>query len=419
MGSLSSTPAAAGDGAVPRERIIHSFTSGTDGSYPLSKLIFDSSGNLYSTAAGGGRYGFGVAFELSPIAAGGWEETILYNFDIRQGRELDGISSLVFDTAGNLYGETYSGGTAGSGIVFELSPGSGGAWTEKNLYVFSGGADGRYPQGGLIVDGAGNLYGTTTHGGAANDGVVFTLRPIQSGGWSESVIHNFIGYPNDGEKPYGGVIFDKSGNLYGTTSQGGTGGCIHTPTCGTIYKLTPGSNGQWTEAILHNFIGGSNDGGFPISTPTFDRYGNLFGTSENGGGTDGCDLQGCGTAYELSPSGGGWNFAVLHVFPAYSGDGSAPTGSLVFDQAGNLYGSTGGGGALGSWCLGGPSFCGTVFELTPTTGSGWTETVLHSFGAHQGDGTFPFDLVIDSVGNLYGPAYGGLADRGVVYKVAP
>jgi uncharacterized repeat protein (TIGR03803 family) len=419
MTSLTSTPAAAGDDVSPREKVIHSFTSTTDGSYPLAGLIFDSIGNLYGTAAGGGRYGFGTAFKLSPAATGGWKETIFYNFDIRQGRELEGISRLVFDTAGNLYGETYSGGTAGSGIVFELSPGAGGAWTEKNLYVFSGGADGRYPQGSLIFDGAGNLYGTTASGGAANDGVVFELRPSEGRRWSETVIHNFVGYPNDGENPFGGVIIDKSGSLYGTTAKGGSGGCVGTPACGTIYRLTPGGDGQWTEAILHNFVGGSNDGGFPISTPTFDRFGNLFGTTENGGGTDGCDLQGCGTAYELSPAGGEWQFEVLHVFPAYSGDGSLPGGSLVFDRAGNLYGSTGSGGALGSWCLDGPSFCGTVFELTPTSGGEWTETILHSFGAYQGDGSSPFDLVIDSVGHLYGPAYGGSADKGVVYEVAP
>jgi len=399
-------------GGAWQQSTIATFRNGTDGEIP-SGLTLDRAGNLYGATDGGGLHGLGTAFELSPVTGGGWKETILYNFDIQQGRG-NGISTLVFDTAGNLYGTTSSGGGHGAGEVFELSPGSGGAWTKKDLYIFTGGADGRSPSG-LVVDTAGNLYGTTMIGGSASKGVVFKLTATTTGFWTETVLHNFTGYPTDGGRPIGGVVFDLSGNLYGTTTEGGSVGCLRAPACGTIYQLTLGSSGQWTETVLHNFVGGNTDGGDPISPPIIDQNGNLFGVTQTGGSTNGC---GCGIAYELSPSSDGWKFTILHLFPAYTDDGYSPSGSLLFDQAGNLYGTTSSGGIPGS-CGGGAYSCGTVFKLSPATGGGWTEGLLHSFGAYKGDGGVPSGLVMDSQGNLFGVAYGGLFGSGVVFEVTP
>ena len=400
-----------------QESAVTVFPNGTDGSLPESALVFDSSGNAYGTTLTGGKFGFGTAYKLTPGSGGTWQESIVYNFDIPQGRDYYGISSLAIDALGNLYGETYSGGAYGSGIVFELSP-SPGEWTKKNLHVFTGGADGRFPEGGLVFDASGYLYGTATTGGTANDGVVFKLAPGSSGAWTQTVIHNFVGYPSDGQRPAGGVVFDQSGNLYGVTQQGGTAGCIATPSCGTVYKLEP-HGGLWSETVLHNFAGGDNDGGGPSSHPVFDHAGNLYGSTVEGGDPAYCKY-GCGTIYELSPvSAGVWNLSRFYAFPASGASGFSPSGGVVFDPAGNLYGTTTAGGSLGPWCLEGESFCGVVFKLTPESGGGWAESVVHPFGSYRGDGSYPADLVVGPNGNFFGPALGGSAGTGVVFEIKP
>jgi uncharacterized repeat protein (TIGR03803 family) len=230
------------DGLYWRVSILHSFT-GTDGANPYG-VIFDASGNLYGTTYGGGAYGGGTVFELSPTASGDWTEKILYNFQFgylcTTGCEPNGI---IFDASGNLYGTTYSGGTGAvsgwAGTVFELSPTASGDWTEKILVNFSG-SDGSLPMAGLIFDASGNLYSTTFAGGEVpcvvagfgnGCGTVFKLSPDPDGKWTESVLARFLDMP--GVRPYAGLVFDKAGNLYGTTAGDGE------KTFGSVFEITP------------------------------------------------------------------------------------------------------------------------------------------------------------------------------------
>jgi uncharacterized repeat protein (TIGR03803 family) len=400
------TPSA---GGTWTENSAVNFRNGTDGDSP--QYLMERNGTFYGTTLRGGQHGLGTAFELTPAGGGEWKENVIYSFNIEQSFDLEGISGLVADATGNLYGETFSGGK-GSGLVFELSPGPNG-WTNKNIYEFSGGADGRYPQGGLVIDAAGNLYGTTRQGGSAALGAVFKLTADAGGAWKESVLHNFHGYPMDGSVPYGGLVFDKNGNLYGTTSEGGSYGCVNTLSCGTVYELVPNSSGQWTETIMHSFAGGANDGGHPTRAPVLDQNGNLFGSTLAGGDPAYCGF-GCGTAYELSPSGTGWNFTLLYSFLP-TGKAGYPASALVMDAVGNLYGTTNNGGG-GGWCLTGPA-CGAAFELSSSSGE-WKVTNLHSFGAFDGDGVYPQGVILGSDGNLFGTAsYGGLGQSGVVFEI--
>ena len=336
-------------------------------------------------------------------------EQVLYAF--QGGNDGSGpSSSLIFDSAGNLYGTTPGGGggSCACGTVFELSPSSNGTWSETVLYRFQGGSDGSLPSSGLIFDKAGNLYGTTVGGGGTADaGTVYELSPNGSGGWTESVLYSFQGSP-DGAGP-AGVVFDTSGNLFGTTGQGGNGGCDHdqSDACGTVFELSPNGGGGWTEKILYSFSPGGDvnttDGWSPTLGLTFDGSGNLYGTTASGGTGVNCDGYvggggGCGTAFELIPNGGVWTETVLYSFGDGT-DGSSPNGGLIFDQSGNLYGTARGGGNTAS--------SGTVFELSPNGSGGWTETTLYEFQGGT-DGSDPFaGLIFDSTGNLYGSTYSG------------
>jgi len=329
------------------ERTLHSFGHGADGSSPRSGVIFDKAGNLYGTTITGGFYGQGAVFELLPKADGGWTEKLLHSFNGTDGEY--GWDKLIFDTAGNLYSTTTLGGAYGQGNIYELTPKAGGGWTAKVLHNFGNGADGAQPQGGLILDAAGNFYGATTYGGTQGYGTVFELSPKAGGGWTEKVLHSFAS-GTDGANPFSGVIFDAVGNLYGTTFWGGA-----TSGYGTVYELTPNSVGGWTENTLYSFPNNYGaDGSNPWPTVTFDAAGNLYGTAQFGGGSS----PGGGTAFELSPAaGGGWNFTVLHTFESNGIDGLNPSFTNIFlDASGNLYGTTGGGGTYG---------VGTVYEITP------------------------------------------------------
>jgi uncharacterized repeat protein (TIGR03803 family) len=261
------------------------FTAGVDGAYPLAGLIFDLAGNLYGTTAGGGDlgchkpYGCGVVFKLTPNPDGTWTESVLHSFTGADGWEPD--AGLIFDATGNLYSTTYVGGAYGQGVVFKLTPNPDGTWTESVLYSFTGGADGGYPEAGLIFDAAGDLYGTTAFGGSATCpggdecGVVFKLAPNPDGTWTESVLHSFTGGA-DGANPFAGLIFDAAGNLYCTTVGGGDStACPSLGGCGVVFKLSSSSSG-WSETVLHTFIGfGAN----PYAPVIFDRAGNLYGTT--------------------------------------------------------------------------------------------------------------------------------------------
>jgi uncharacterized repeat protein (TIGR03803 family) len=330
-------------GGTWTEQVLHSFGGGTDGGNPVAGLILDTAGNLYGTTFVGGTYGFGTVFELTPAAGGTWTKQTLHNFN---GDGTDGTfpsAGLIFDAAGNLYGTASDGGTYGNGMVFELTPAAGGTWTEKVLYSFGNGADGATPYAGLIFDAADNLYGTTFGGGTYALGTVFELTPAAGGTWTEQVLHSFTGNGTDGAYLSAGLILDAAGNLYGTTTNGGTIGG------GTAFELTPAAGGTWTESVLHNF-GNGTDANMPRGGLIFDAAGNLYGASTSGG------AQNAGTVFELTPAGGGtWTEQVLHNFGSGT-DGANPYSGLIRDAAHNLFGTT---------KQGGTSNYGTVFEVTP------------------------------------------------------
>jgi uncharacterized repeat protein (TIGR03803 family) len=387
--------------AANQETVLHNFNNdGKDGNYPNASLIFDASGNLYGTSTGG-EHGYGTVFELMPKTGGGWTETVLHDFN-NDGK--DGIfpyAKLIFDGAGNLYGTTYYGGLHNGGTVFELKPATGGGWTETVIHNFNdNGVDGLFPYAAVIFDGAGNLYGTTSYGGVHGRGTLFELTP-GGRGWTEKVLHSFNDNGKDGFLPSASLIFDGAGNLYGTTYNGGAYGY------GTVFELTPKTGGGWAESVLHDFSNSSGDGIFPYASLIFDGSGNLYGTTYNGG------IHAGGTVFELTPAGSGrWNEKVLHNFDNNGRDGDLPLASLIFDGAGNLYGTTYYGGAYG---------CGIAFELTPTVGGGWNEQVLHAFNDNGKDASNPSaSLILDAAANLYGTTqFGGGHDYGAVFEITP
>lgn len=279
-GNLYGTASDGGNGGIVfklapdgSETALHTFSGGSDGVGPMASLVMDKAGNLYGTTEYGGVANGGTVFKVTPSGS----ETVLHSF----GSGTDGaypiFGSLLLDKKGNIYGTTSVGGTPGVGIVFKLSP----KGKETVLYEFKNGDDGATPYGGLIADKSGNLYGTTTAGGTSGDGIVFKL------GTKETVLYAFKG-GNDGAAPSGGLIADKTGNLYGTTYSGGASGL------GTVFALAP--NGK--EQVLHTFAGGS-DGANPASALIADSKGNLYGTTQHGGST-GCGGAGCGTVFAIT-----------------------------------------------------------------------------------------------------------------------
>jgi hypothetical protein len=361
------------------ETVLHVFTgnSNGDGDTPAGGLVMDSLGNLYGTTAYGGtgdcillgtKVGCGIVYEMTPpqTKGGKWTETVLHSFSTsKQGYLPNG--NLVFDSAGNLYGATMFGGGYGTtcnkfyqycGAVFELSPPKtkGGKWTEKVLHGFRGGTDGANPNGGLVLDSKGAIYGTTFGGGnesgqcgSGGCGTAFELRPpaTKSGFWTEKILSRF--QPQDGANPAAGVVFGRDGKLFGTASAGATNGN------GDVFDLAAptGGRGPWKETVLYHF--GGNDGTSPRGTPLFDAIGNLYGAAL-GGGTHG------GVVFRLKPPrrGNSWPITVLYNLKG-SPDGDHPTAALIFDGKGNLYSTTEWGGT-GQSCQGG---CGTVFEAKP------------------------------------------------------
>jgi uncharacterized repeat protein (TIGR03803 family) len=384
--------------AAAGEKVLFDF-NGTDGNGAYSALIFDASGNLYGTTTGGGTYGGGTVFELTPKTKAGWTQKVLHSFD---PNGIDGVAPytrLIFDSKGNLYGTTNNGGPNNVGTVFELSPSEGGTWTESILYSFQNNEiDGTNPYGALIFDSSGSLYGTTAGGGYFY-GTVYKLSPSKKG-WTETILYNFNSYSGDATGPYSGLVFDGAGNLYGSTTSGGAYGN------GTVFELTPESGGTWTETVLFSFDGQNSTGDGPGATPVFDAAGNLYGTTIYGGYYD------SGMVYELTPpkEGGAWTETILHSFEPSDWDGGNPFGGLVLDSADNLYGTTN---------LGGRYNQGTVFEISPKKGGGWTEKLLHTFLNNGKDGRNPYcNLVSDTVGNLYGVAYaGGTENDGMVFEI--
>jgi uncharacterized repeat protein (TIGR03803 family) len=389
------------------ETILHSLGNGADGNTPFAGLVADANGNLFGTAESGGVNTVGLVFELSPKANGTWTYRAIYNFKVNGKDGYGPWSNLIIDKAGNLYGTTEAGGVHGDGTVFELSPTSSGGWTEKVLHSFNG-TDGQAIFGGLTMDAAGNLYGAAVGGGNNTGtcfgltyqgcGVVFELRHV-SGGWAEQILHLFVNDGVDGVTPVGNLAFDRHGNLYGATVFGGG----HTD--GVVYKLTPSLHG-WSETILHSFNNDGTDGFLPSGGPIVDASGNVFGATGNGVNQN----SERGSVYELSPASGTWNESILYSFQSNGIDGTSPTGSLIMDASGNLYGGALTGGAL--------QF-GAIFKLTRSTG--WSESILYNFGQDSTDAEYPNGgLIFDSAGNIYGTTQaGGTASEGAIFKLTP
>ncbi len=398
--------------ATAQETVLHSFGRGTDGAYPTTAgLVFDAAGNIYGTTKFGGLHNQGTVFELSPRQGGGYTETVLHSFGSSGTDGKQPSSGVILDAAGNLYGTTTAGGihnctgVSNCGTVYEMTL-SNGVWRETLLHSFGGTNDGVSPAGALVFAANGDMYGTTIGGGTGGGGTVYRMY-LSSGVWHETVVHNF-GYGPDGLAPYAALIFDSAGNMYSTTSKGGSNVCP-TGTCGTVFKETPNGNGSWTESVIFNFAAGAK-GFSPWGSLNIDASGNLYGTTQYGGANT-CYNNGCGTVFELSPQqGGGWTETVLYSFNLGDG-GLFPYAGVTFDSAGNIYGTDNQGGSQNY---------GVVFELSPQNG-GWTESVVHTFLFNGTDGVYPFaGLAIDASGNLYGTTYqGGIHAEGTVFEVTP
>lgn len=376
--------------------VIHNFTAGRDGSDPMAGLTTDGE-NFYGTTSSGGKYGYGTVFKLVQKGSA-WIFTPLYSF----AGGYDGANPYARVTLGpdgNLYGTTFYGGGGSChscGTVFQLRPpptppSALAPWNETVLHRFTG-RDGENPGGDLIFDQSGSIYGTTANGGDGRYGTVYKLTP-SDGVWTETVLHSFQG--PDGAYPYSGVVFDESGSLYGVTYSGDP------YTYGTVYELSP-SGSSWTQQTLYGFSD-TNEGGNPYGGLVIDPLGNLYGT------TSGFGVGGDGTAFELTPARGGWTFTTLYAFPGLGLYGG-PLDKLVMDAAGNLYGTTQGGGPYGA---------GRVFKLTLSPG-GWTYTSLHDFTGGSDGGDQFGGLVFGANGNIYGATlYGGTYGYGVVWEITP
>jgi len=393
--------------------VIHQFTGGADGANPQDGLVMDGAGNLYGVTEFGGNVsscvsgsqasGCGVVFKMKHSGSS-WTLSPLHTFAQNGTDGSYPVGHVVFGPDGALYGTTSGGGTNFNGAVFRLAPSATACksalcpWTENVLYSFTYATGNQpYDVGGLAFDSTGNLYGTTTLGGNGDRGVVFEVSPAQ-GGWTEQTLYSFANSETT-YGAYGGVVLDPQGNLYGNLE----GGCD--PDCtGTIFQLYNSGSG-WTQNIIYAFTG--NDGDFPYAGLIRDAEGNLYGscTGTNYGGVP---------AFELSPAGGGFfNYSVLTYIT--DGLGIGPEGNLVMDSAGNIYGTN---------FAGGPNFIGNVFKLTPSA-SGWTYTDLYDFNG-QTDGGYPkSNVVLDAQGNLYGTASGcgryecSLGNYGVVWEITP
>jgi uncharacterized repeat protein (TIGR03803 family) len=372
------------------ENVILRFNK-TQGSGPLSGLTSDSAGNLYGTTYSGGAANCGTVFELSPSSGGKWTEAVLYSFTGCTQVTQTPRGTLAIDKTGNLFGVIQ--GYFTSGLIFELLKGANGTWSYTVVHNF--GSNEGEPNVDLTWDSAGNLYGTTSLDSTGFDGEAFELSPQPGGSWQEAVLYSF-NYSNGVGFPVGGLVFDGNGNLYGAAYYGSN------HTYGAVYELSPQAQGPWTLTVLASGVADE-----PNSRLTFDSNGNLYGTTTTGNN---------GVLYEVSPtSGGTWKEIIIHSF-ASGNDGAYPQGTLVFDASGNLYGTT---------LLGGlgcnQSLCGTVYKLTPRSNGTWKETILHEFESAE-DGSEPqAGLLLDSFGNLFGTTSvgGGRYGYGTVFEITP
>ncbi len=424
-----------------KEKVLYSFRGGVDaGSVPAGGVVFDKQGNLYVATTGGGpktcvpfSYECGAVYELSPPAAKGdpWTATLIKMFAGEGSKDASVPSGgLIIDDEGNLYGVSGYGGTgncvlfglAGCGTVYELSPPAqkGGAWTETILYSFPTAKQGYLPQGNLVFDSAGNLYGATEFGGGYGTtcdpyykycGAVFELSPpkTKGGKWAEKTLHGFRS-GTDGANPNGGLVLDSKGRIYGTSRSGGDlqGEC-GPGGCGTVFRLTPPDTigGAWTEELLYRFHG--QDGATPFAGVVFGGNGVLYGTVYAGA------IGGNGAVFELAApkaGSGHWKETVLYRFTDEN-DGAGPEDALILDKNGNLYGTTNFGN----------TFHGTVFGLKPPTGKvgNWTFATLYGFEGSPDGGQPAASLILDTRGNLYSTTQNGgrvSCNCGTVFEVS-
>ena len=378
------------------ESVLYSFTTGDGAVTPVGSLVMDPSGNLYGVS---GSNTEGAVYELMPSSGGTWTLKILHEFNSLS----DGTPSagLIMDAAGNLYGTCLFGGSTGYfGSVYELKPLSNGTWKEQVLHSFvNDGRDGTLPDATLIFDKAGNLYGTTEEGGLKNVGVVFELTPYAGGtSWKEKILYslpykqkhwNALDFP---------LVLDSAGNLYGVSDQGNNGPYV--------FKLSPTSQGPWTLTTLYTFSVNSGTGpNAPWSGVVFDSAGNLYGVSAGGG------AEGAGTVYQLSPaSDGSWTEHNVVDFPSSCSPACVPEAGITIDSSGNIFGTA---VATGT--------SGVAHEVSPNGDGTWSLSILHAFGSGD-DGAAPGSgALLDVSGNLYGTTIegGGAKGRGVVYEITP
>jgi hypothetical protein len=334
-----------------------------------------------------------VAFAVSAPQAEGQTEKIIHSF----AGGTDGGSpqgGLLMDASGNLYGVTETGGTLGGGTVYELTPGSGGIWSKTELYSFTfGTGDVSFPTSNLVSDAKGNLYGLSPEGGANGVGGVFELSPGSNGTWTEKVIYSFGG-GTDVVAFLSYLTIDAEGNLYGYLE--GIISTSGTTSYGSIFELQPNTSGMWTEKILHTFSGGS-DGSAPYGGQlSIDSAGNLYGTANNG-------PKDFGLVFELvRGSNGSWKEKNLHTFLG-AADGSASSGPLAIDASGNVFG-------FSAW---------NAFELVPASDGTWTENILHTFSGGS-DGAYPESgATLSASGSVYGTTGAGGLHHGTVFQVTP
>lgn len=348
-------------------KVIHFFAANGDGDLPSDSPTLDAAGNVYGTSQDG-YFQCGNVFKYSLNSEGAWVETVLTTFGCSGADGTFPYANVTFDKAGNLYGTTETAGPLGGGTVFKLSPNPDGTWTRTTIHSFSvGSSDGRLSLGGVVFDASGNLYGTTCEGGTLGFGTVFQLKPQSDGSWTESVLYSFQGGV-DGSCPYAGVTFDSaSNNLYGTASDSGL---TCPPACGTVFELQRSQD--WKFKVIYSFSGGA-DGSQPFAGLLWARPDTLYGTTEAGG-------TGGGTVFQLILANGTWTETVIHNFTGP--DGAGPQSCLVLDGH-TLYGTTTAGGTGRDFFAG-----GTVFKLEFASGQ-WTERVLHSFEGPPHDGTLP------------------------------
>lgn len=367
-----------------------------------------------------------TALSLSlTTAASAQTETVMYSFTGASDGSVPN-ANMIADSAGNYYGTAFWGGSYnstygcqyyGCGTVFELSPNGLGGWTYNVIYTFTGGADGGDPAGALVFDGSGNLYGTTYQGGVPSSDCQSlpvgcgVVFELSPSGSGPWTQKTLYSFlgGNDGEFSEAALVFDGAGNLYGTTPLGGAKKECNIYGCGELFKLAPNGSGGWTYSIIHSFSNGK-DGGRPESAPTLDSAGDIFVTTTQGGGATACGEGGCGTIVEFIPNGsGGYTGKLLHAFQG-GREGQTPEAGLVLDASGNLYGAALEGGYEQGSCKT-VTGCGLIYQLSPVTG-GYKATIIYTF-LGRADGYAPVStLTLDSSGNLYGTSYGGPAGVG-------